>query len=191
MFPLVREAVAHILGDASKLRYVSFSHVEADECGSLNQWLALAPEARPACGATAAMVSVNDLADREPVVLTEDRELDLGHKRVRWLDTPNLPHNWECGHLFEHTTRTLLCGDIFTHAGASELPALTGHDLVGPAEGLRAAMPAGSVAIDRDTRRHLEKLAALEPRTLGLMHGSSFQGDSARMLRELATALGV
>jgi flavorubredoxin len=191
MFPLVREAVAHILGDVSKLRYVSFSHFEADECGSLNDWLREAPDARPACGAVAAMVSVNDMADREALVLTEDTELTLGRKRVRWLDTPNLPHNWECGHIFEATTQTLLCGDVLTHAGAAELPPLTDRDLVGEAEALRKAMPPGSVAIDVDTRRYLEKLAATNPKTLGLMHGSSFQGDGARVLRDLATALGV
>jgi flavorubredoxin len=190
MFPLVREAVAHILGDASKLRYVTFSHVEADECGSLNDWLRVAPEARAACGPVAAMVSITDLADRAPLTLTEDSELNLGHKRVRWLDTPNLPHNWECGHIFEATTRTLLCGDIFCHMGADVAP-VTEHDLVGPTEAMRAVMPPGSVVIDNNTRRHLEKLAATEARTLGLMHGSSFRGDGARMLRDLATALGV
>ena len=129
LFPFVREAVAHILGDVSKLRYVTFSHYEADECGSLNDWLKLAPLARPACGAVAAMVSVNDMADREPIVLTEDRELSLGKRRVRWLDTPNLPHNWECGHIFEATTRTLFCGDVLTHAGA-DVPAITSGDLI-------------------------------------------------------------
>jgi flavorubredoxin len=191
MFPLVREAVAHVLGDAAKLRYVGFSHFEADECGSLNEWLREAPDARPLCGAVAAMVSVNDIADREPIVLTEDREFSLGKKRLRWLDTPNLPHNWECGHLFEVTTQTLLCGDVFTHAGAGELPALTDRDLVGESEAMRAGMPEGSVAIDVNTRRYLEKLAATNPRTLALMHGSSFRGDGARMLRDLASALGV
>jgi flavorubredoxin len=190
MFPLVREAVAHVLGDAAKLRYVSFSHFEADECGSLNEWLAAAPEARPVCGAVAAMVSVNDFADRPPIVLTEDNEFSLGQKQVRWLDTPNLPHNWECGHLFESTTRTLLCGDVFTHAG-DNLPPLTDRDLVGESNALRQAMPMGSIAIDIHTRYHLEKLAATNPKTLALMHGSSFQGDGARMLRDFASALGV
>jgi flavorubredoxin len=191
MFPLVREAVAHVLGDVAKLRYVSFSHVEADECGSLNDWLRDAPESRPLCGAVAAMVSINDIADREPIVLTEDRELSLGNKRVRWLDTPNLPHNWECGHLFEATTQTLLCGDVLTHAGGAELAPLTDRDLVGESEAMRAVTPEGSVAIDVNTRRFLEKLAATNPKTLALMHGSSFRGDGARMLRDLASALGV
>jgi flavorubredoxin len=189
MFPLVREAVAHVLGDAAKLRYLSFSHFEADECGALNEWLAAAPNASPVCGAVAAFVSVNDFADRPPIVLTEDSEFSLGQKRVRWLDTPNLPHNWECGHLFESTTRTLLCGDVFTHAGDKN-PPLTDRDLVEEANALREAMP-GSIAIDVHTRRHLEKLAATNPKTLALMHGSSYRGDGARMLRDFASALGV
>jgi flavorubredoxin len=188
MFPLVREAVAHVLGDVAKLRYVSFSHVEADECGSLNDWLAVAPQAEPVCGAVAAMVSVADLADRPPVALAEGQELSLGHKRLRWLDTPHLPHNWECGYLFEASTRTLLCGDLFTHGGA-DVPALTESDVLGPAEALRKAMPHGSVAIEQDTRRLLEKLASTKPSTLALMHGSSYRGDGAKLLLALADAL--
>ena len=187
MFPLVSQAVAHVLGDASKLRYVSFSHVEADECGSLNEWLALAPRCEPVCGMTAAMVSVGDLAARAPIALADGAELSLGTKRVRWLDAPHLPHNWECGYLFEVTARTLLCGDLFTHAGAT-LPPLVETDLVGPAEAMRQAMPA-SVALERGSLALLEKLARTEPATLALMHGSSFRGDGAKQLRGLADSL--
>ncbi|HEY6878381.1 MAG TPA: MBL fold metallo-hydrolase [Polyangiales bacterium] len=190
MFPLVREAVARVLGDASKLRYVSFSHVEADESGSLNEWLAAAPHTVAACGEVAAMVSVEDLADRPPHVLREGEWLTLGDKRVRWLATPHLPHNWECGHLFEATTRTLFCGDVLTQPG-SALPPLTEGDVIGPSEALRSAMPPGSVAIDAFTRAHLEKLAGTEPTTLATMHGSSYRGDGARVLRDYARALGV
>jgi flavorubredoxin len=191
MFPLVREAVAHVLGDASKLRYIGFSHYEADECGSLNDWLALAPQAQTVCGAVAAMTSVGDFSDRPPMVLADGTELSLGEKRVRWFDTPNLPHNWECGHLFEASTRTLFCGDVLTHAGAAELPPLTESDVVGPSEAMRRGFPPGSVVIDATTRGMLEKLAATEPATLALMHGSSFRGDGARALRDLARAFGV
>jgi flavorubredoxin len=190
MFPLVREAVQHVLGDAQKLRYVSFSHVEADECGALNDWLALAKGAEVACGDVAAMVSVADLADRPPMPLQDGAWLSLGDKRVQWLATPHLPHNWECGHLFEATTRTLFCGDVLAQPGA-ELPALSEGDLVGPTEAFRLAMPPGSVAIDAHTRAHLEKLARTEPTTLAVMHGSSFRGDGARVLRQLADAMGV
>src|SRR4051812_16248083 len=158
MFPLVREAVAHVLGDAAKLRWVGFSHVEADECGSLNEWLAVAPRAAPVCSTIGAMVSVNDLADRPAHPLADGAGLSLGSKRMRWLDAPPLPHNWECGYMFETTTRTLLCGDLFTHAGA-DLPPLTEGDVLGPSEGMRHAM-AYSVAEEKHAGAILEKLAA-------------------------------
>ena len=188
MFPLVREAVAHVLGDAAKLRYVGFSHVEADECGSLNEWLAVAPRAEPVCGTVAAMVSVADLADRPPRALADGEELRLGARTVRWLDAPHLPHNWECGYLFEKTTRTLFCGDLFTHGGHDGPPSTEG-DVLGPAMDMVRGM--GGVAFERGTRALLEKLAATEPRTLALMHGSSFRGDGSTLLRDLAGALGV
>lgn len=186
MFPLVREAVAHVLGDAAKLRYVSFSHVESDESGSLNDWLAIAPAAEPVCGTIAAMVSVTDLADRPPVVLADGQQLALGKRSVRWLDAPHLPHNWECGYLFETHTRTLLCGDLFTHAGA-DVPPITEHEVLGPSEALRAQL--GGVAIEKDTRAILEKLARTEPAVLALMHGSSYRGDGRAHLLALADAL--
>jgi flavorubredoxin len=190
LFPHVQRAVAHVLGAVSALRYVSFSHVEADECGALNDWLNAAPEAAAVCGMTAAMLSIGDLAVRPPIPLSEDKELSLGDRRVRWLDTPHLPHNWECGHLFEATTRTLFCGDVFTRAGAAELPALSETDPIGPAEAMRKKMP-GSFAIEAGTRAGLEKLAATEPLTLALMHGSAYRGDGASVLREYAAVLGV
>ena len=190
MFPLVQRAVAHVLGSVTALRYVSFSHIEADECGSLNDWLRAAPEAAAVCGATAAMLSVEDLALRPPQVLQEGQELSLGERRVSWLETPHLPHNWECGHLFEATTRTLFSGDIFTRAGGAELPPLSDADPIEPAEALRRAMP-GSFAIAKGTRAGLEKLAATEPQTLALMHGSAYRGDGARVLRAYADVLAV
>lgn len=188
MFPLVREAVAHVLGDVAKLRYVGFSHVEADECGSLNEWLAVAPRAEPVCSQVAAMVQMNDLSDRPPRAMSDGEELTLGRKRVRWLDAPHLPHNWECGYLFESTTKTLLCGDLFTHGGA-DLPPLTETEVLSPSEAMRKAM--GGVAIEAHTRSLIEKLASTEPTTLALMHGSSYRGDGHALLRGLADALGV
>src|SRR5215813_8437698 len=139
MFPLVREAVAHVLGDAARLRYVSFCHVEADECGAVNDWLALAPRAEVACSVTAALVSMNDLADRPPRALADGEELSLGRRSVRWLDTPHLPHGWESGYLFETSTRTLLCGDLFTRFGGAELPPVTESDVLDPAMAMHAA----------------------------------------------------
>jgi flavorubredoxin len=189
MFPLVKQAVAHVLGDAARLRYVGFSHVEADECGALNEWLAVAPGAEPVCSTVAAMVSVQDLADRPPRALADGEELSLGKRRVMWLDAPHLPHNWECGYLLEKTTRTLLCGDLFTHVGGGELPAVTESEVLGPA--LATWRNMGGIAHEKDSRRLLEKLAASEPTTLALMHGSSFRGDGGRLLRGLADGLGV
>ena len=188
MFPLVRQAVAHVLGDVAKLRYVSLSHVEADECGSLNDWLAAAPRSIPVCGSVAAAVSVRDLADREPRALADGEEISLGSRSLRWLDAPHVPHNWECGYLFDAATETLLCGDLFTHAGA-DLPPLTESEVLGPSEATRREM--GGVAIEASTRAILEKLARTEPRVLALMHGSSYRGDGAALLRGLADALGV
>jgi flavorubredoxin len=186
MFPLVREAVAHVLGDVATLRYVGFSHVESDECGSLNEWLAVAPRAEPVCSTIAAMVSVTDLADRPPHPLSDGQELSLGKKKMRWIDAPHLPHNWECGYLFESTTRTLLCGDLFTHAG-HDVPPLTESEVLSPSEAMRKAM--GGVAIELHTRALLEKIASTEPTTLALMHGSSYRGDGQALLRGLADEL--
>lgn len=186
MFPLVREAVAHVLGDVAALRYVGFSHVESDECGSLNEWLAVAPRAEPVCSTIAAMVSVTDLADRPPHPLADAQELSLGKKKMRWIDAPHLPHNWECGYLFESTTRTLLCGDLFTHAG-HDGPPLTESEVLSPSEAMRKAM--GGVAIELHTRALLEKIASTEPTTLALMHGSSYRGDGRALLRGLADEL--
>jgi flavorubredoxin len=188
MFPLVREAVAHVLGDAAKLRNVAFSHYEADECGSLNDWLAIAPRAEAVCSMIGAMVSVNDIADRPPRPLADGAELSLGKKRMRWLDAPNLPHNWECRYMFEVTTRTLLCGDLFTQGGDAP-PPVTESDVLGPSEAMRKAM--GGVAIEKDTRALLTKLSKTEPAMLATMHGSSYRGDGAKLLLAFADALGV
>lgn len=188
LFERTREAVAHVLGDVGRLRFVSFSHVEADECGALDAWLEVAPRSEPVCSQTAAMVSVNDLASRPARALADGEELSLGRRSVRWLDTPHLPHGWESGLLFEPASRTLLCGDLFTHGGAN-LPALTEEEVLGPALAMHQSMP--YLVRGPHVRPLLEKLARTEPRLLGLMHGSSFQGDGGRALRALADALGV
>jgi flavorubredoxin len=169
LFPAVREAVARVI-DPARLRWIGFSHIEADESGALNDWLAVAPQAQPVCSQVAAMTSA-DIADRPPRALADGEELSLGaRKRLRWLDAPHLPHNWECGYMFESSTRTLLCGDLFTHGG-HDLPPITETEVLSPAEAMRKAMPA-SVAIEVHARAILNKLAATEPRTLALMHGS-------------------
>ncbi len=185
MFSLVREAVATVL-PIEELRYVAFSHVEADECGSLNEWLAAAPQAVPLCGAIAAMVSISDLADRPPRALTDGETLSLGKSSVRWFDAPHLPHAWECGYLMEERTKTLLCGDLFTQPGA-EHPAITESDILGPSEAFRQVMDYYSHT--KNGRGMLDRLAAAGPTTLACMHGAAWRGDGAALLRALADEL--
>jgi flavorubredoxin len=187
MFPLVREAVASVLA-VEKLRYIGLSHVEADECGSLNEWLVAAPQSVPLCGTVAAMVSIGDLADRPPRALADGERLSLGKHSVRWLDTPHLPHAWECGVLTEDHTSTLLCGDLFTQGGA-DLPPVTEADILGPSEAFRHDMDYFSHT--KHARVLLERLASTNPTTLACMHGSAWRGDGAQLLRALADALSV
>ena len=185
MFPLVRDAVASVL-PVERLRYIGFSHVEADECGSLNEWLEAAPQSAPLCGKVAALVSIDDIADRPARALADGETLALGKHAVRWFDTPHLPHGWECGFLMEEQTRTLLCGDLFTQGGA-EQPAVTETDILGPSEAFRQAMDYYSHT--PHTRPMLERLAAAAPTTLACMHGSTWRGDGAKLLVALADAL--
>lgn len=183
MFPLVSSAVARVVPIES-LRWIAFGHVESDECGSMNEWLAAAPRAQVAHGATGVMVSLNDLADRAPRALADGEVLNLGGKRVRHLDTPHVPHCWEARVLYDETTKTLLCGDLFTHLGDG--PALTKSDVVGPAREAEALFHASSIT--PQTAPTIRALAKLAPARLALMHGSSFEGDCAKALRELADA---
>lgn len=185
MFELVREAVSSVM-PLERLRYLSFSHVEADECGSLNEWLAVAPQALPVCSRVAAMTSIADLSDRAPQALADGERLLLGKHTVRWFDTPHLPHGWESGLLLEEQTRTLLCGDLFTQGGANH-PALTEADILGPSEAFRQKMDYYAHA--KNGREMLERLASENPKTMACMHGSAWQGDGARLLRELSEAL--
>ena len=185
MFPLVREAVASVL-PVERLRYVGFSHFEADECGALNDWLAAAPAAEPLCGSIAAMVSVGDVADRPPRALADGETLVLGHHRLRWFDTPHMPHGWDCGLMIDDATRTFFCGDLFTQGGSGETP-LTESDILGPSEAFRA--PLDYFAHAPATGALLERLAQEAPTTLACMHGSAWRGDGAALLRALATAL--
>jgi flavorubredoxin len=185
MFPLVREAVASVL-PVNQLRYIAFSHVEADECGSLNEWLAAAPQSTPLCGTIAAMVSIEDLADRGPRVLADGEMISLGKHRVRWLDAPHIPHGWDCGFLAEELTHTLLCGDLFTQGGTG-LPPITESDILGPSEEFRHQMDYFSCT--KNTREILEHLASTEPQALACMHGSAWSGNGAKLLRDLADCL--
>ncbi|HXI90100.1 MAG TPA: MBL fold metallo-hydrolase [Blastocatellia bacterium] len=185
LFPVVVEAVRSVM-PAEQLRYVAFSHFEQDECGSLNEWLAVAPRATPVCSKVAAMTSINDLAIRPPRALAEGEVLSLGKHQVRWFDTPHLPHAWECGFMMEERTRTLLCGDLFTQPGTGAA-ALTESDILGPSEELRRGLDYFSHA--KNTREMLDRLASAEPTTLACMHGSAWRGDGANLLRALADEL--
>lgn len=185
MFPLVREAVASVL-PVERLRYIAFSHVEADECGSLNEWLAVAPHSSPLCGTVAAMVSITDLADRPPRPLADGETLSLGKHLMRWFDTPHLPHSWECGYLMEESTRTLLCGDLFTQGGANS-PAVTESDILEPSEAFRRQMDYFSHT--KNAGELIERLASAAPTTLACMHGSAWRGDGAALLRALSDSL--
>lgn len=182
MFPAVREAVASVI-PPEKLRWITFGHVEADECGSMNEWLAVAPRAQVAHGAIACSVQLTDLADRPPHELANDQVLELGRgKRVRYLDTPHTPHAWDAGVMLEESTSTLLCGDLFTQVGGG--PALTTADIVGPAIAAEDMFRYSSLHPEMGS--NIRRLATLSPRTLALMHGPSFNGDAASALRSLA-----
>lgn len=185
LFPLVSEAIASVM-PVARLRHVAFSHVEADECGALNQWLAVAPHAAPLCSTVAAMVSIDDLADRPPRALADGETLSLGRHTVRWFDTPHLPHGWESGLLMDVTTGTLFCGDLFTQPGKGEV-ALTESDILEPSEAFRAQMDYYAHAPGTDAL--IDTLAQARPGTLACMHGSCWRGDGGALLRALAGAV--
>jgi flavorubredoxin len=183
MFPLVSEAVGRIL-PVEELRWITFGHVESDECGSMNQWLEAAPRAEVAHGILGCLVSLNDLADRPPRPLANGEVLDLGGKQIRHIDTPHVPHGWEARVLFDETTKTLLCGDLFTHFGDGA--PVTSSDIVAPAMEGESVFRASSLA--PDTATVMRSLGDLEPTTLGLMHGSSFSGNGKEALYDLASS---
>jgi flavorubredoxin len=181
MFPLVSEAVAKVL-PAESLRWITFGHVESDECGSMNDWLRIAPNATVAQSVIGCMVSLGDLADRAPRALASGEVLDIGGHRMRWIDTPHVPHGWEAGVFYDETTRTLLCGDLFTRTGA--FAATTTDDIVGPASAAEDMYSAFSLAPASGAT--LRGLADLPIDTLALMHGPAFTGDCSVALRDLA-----
>jgi len=185
LFPLVREAVAAVM-PVERLKYLGLSHFEADECGALNDFLAAAPQAVPVCSRIGAMVAINDFADRAPKVLADGEELALGRHHLRWFDTPQMPHGWDCGLLMDLSTRTFFCGDLFTQGGAGET-ALTESDILGPSEAFRA--PMDYFAHAPQTSAILERIARQQPTTLAVMHGSAYRGDGGRLLRQLSAAL--
>ena len=183
LFPLITDAVSRLL-PVEQLRWITFGHVEADECGSMNLWLAAAPHAEVAHGAMGCMVSVSDLADRPPRALQDGEVLEVGTNRLRRIETPHVPHGWDAGLFYEESTSTLLCGDLFTAIGSSA--PLTEHEITGPA--LAAEDVFGATCLTPSTAPTLRSLADLEPATLALMHGPSYGGDCERALHELGAA---
>lgn len=182
LFDLVSQAASDVVA-LDRLRWITFGHVEADECGSMNQWLAAAPHAEVAFGALGCQVSLNDMADRPPRPLADGETLDLGGHRLRMIATPHVPHGWEAQVLYDETTATLLCGDLFTQTG--EPPALVHDaDIVSPA--LAAEDVFHATCLTATTASTIRGLADLAPRTLALMHGPAFAGDCVAALDELA-----
>jgi flavorubredoxin len=182
LYPLVSEALRSLI-PLESLRWIAFAHIEADECGAMNLLLADAPEAQVVHGPTACMVSLNDLADRPPHMIG-DQPLELGRHLLRFIPTPHVPHNWESGLWFDESTQTLLAGDLFTQLG-NPAP-LTEGDIIGPS--MRAERVFGATSLGANLEPTLHRLAELQPRTLAMMHGSSYRGDGAGQLRSLAAA---
>jgi flavorubredoxin len=189
MFAEIREAVSTLLPVAD-LRHISFSHFESDECGSLNEWLAVAPRADVLCSQVGAMVSVNDFIGRDARALADGETFSTGKLRFRYCQTPHLPHGWDAGVLFEEAQKTLLCSDLFHQTG--DVEPLTESDVVGRSQqamlNYQAGILADYVPYTPLTSQNLQKLAALQPATLAIMHGSSFRGDCVRALRDLDAA---
>src|SRR4051812_8412957 len=183
LHPLISAAVERVL-PVERLRWITFGHVEADECGPMNTWLAAAPRAEVAHGELGCAVSVNDLADRPPRPLKDGEVLDLGGRQVRRIETPHVPHGWDAGLMFEETTSTLLCGDLFTAVGSG--PDLTEQEITGPA--LHAEDIYRATCLTPATGPTIRALAELRPATLGLMHGPAFTGDCVQALHDLADA---
>ena len=190
MFPITRDAVASVI-DPAKLRWIGFSHFEQDECGALNEWLSVAPNAQAVCSFVGAMVSVDDFADRPARALADNEVFSIGSHRLKFLATPHFPHGWDAGLFFEESDRTLLCSDLFFHPGDPE--PLTETDVVGRAEASIIEGMKGPLAHDMPytpyTDSTLRRLADLEPRTLALMHGTSFRGDGRTAILDLADVI--
>lgn len=186
LFPAVREGVAKVL-PPERLRWISFSHFEPDECGALNDWLTVAPHAEPVCGLVGSLVTIGNFASRQPRCFG-DESFETGRYRFRYVSTPHLPHGWDAGVLFEETQKTLLCSDLFHQEG--DVEPLTSFDIVERARETliknESSPFAGYVPYTHHTGRMLAKLADLHPSTLATMHGSSYAGDGARALNDLA-----
>jgi flavorubredoxin len=189
LFPAVREAVARLVRPEA-LRWIGFSHFEQDECGSLNEWLQIASQARPVCNIVSAYVNLNDFTGRQNEFLEDGATFATGRFRFRFISTPHVPHCWDASLLYEETAGTLFCSDLFAHSG--EQPALSA-DIAERAHRALVEEQQGpfgnSMAYNARTDAIVAGLASLKPRTLAVMHGSSCSGDGARALEALRTSL--
>lgn len=185
MFPIVSEAISAVIPVRS-LRHIGYSHYEGDECGAMNEFLELAPNATPFASEISVLTSLNDFASREGRGLKDGEILSTGKRKLRWVYTPHVPHGWDCGVLYDETTGTLLCGDLFTQGG-SHTPAVTESDILGPSEHFRKPLDYFAHAVA--TGGILEKLAAFNPKLLACQHGSAYRGNGAAMLRALSDTL--
>jgi flavorubredoxin len=187
MFPALREAVSKLI-DPAKIRHIAWSHFESDECGALNDWLQIAPQAQPVCTLVGKIVNVDDFSIRPALGMTADDVLNTGKYRYRFYQSPHIPHGWDAGVLFEETRKTLLCSDLFHHFG--DVEAVTTSDLIEPTHQAMKKMQQGPLSgympYTRQTETVLHSLADLKPETLAIMHGSSFTGQADRLLRDLA-----
>jgi len=186
-FEPLREAVATLI-DPATLRYVGWSHFESDECGAINDWLRVAPHAEPVCSFVGKIVNVDDFSIRPARGMGKDDVIETGRHRFRYITSPHLPHGWDAGVMFEETNRTLLCSDLFHHFG--DLPAVTDRDILGRVQDamrkLQSGPLIGYMPYTCHTEPLLRRLAELQPRTLAVMHGSSYTGDGGQALSDLA-----
>jgi len=189
LFPVVSEAIERVM-PVSRLKWISFSHVEADECGALNDFLAAAPESLPLCSRVAAQVSIGDMAARPPRALADGEAISIGSREMEWIDAPHVPHNWETGYVFDRRTRTLFCGDLFTQGGHDNPPITSGDILESTSRFRDASTPtmydywSGSNTV----RPAIERMIGTRPTTLAVMHGSAWHGEESGA-RELLLAL--
>lgn len=189
-FAELHDAVTKLI-TPKEIRWIGWSHFESDECGALNEWLSAVPSAQAVCGSLGATINVNDYANRPPRTLENGETFTTGQRRFRYVSTAHVPHGWDAGVMFEETERTLLCSDLLTHFGAVE--PLTSHDIVGRAreslENMQRSPFAYYIPYNENTSRVMASLAALNPRLLATMHGSSFNGDCAQALRDFDTVM--
>jgi flavorubredoxin len=185
LFPITQEAISKVI-PVEKLRWLGGSHFEADEYGAMNEFLAAAPQSTIFGSQIGALTSLNDWADRPAQSLADGEEFSIGKRKLRWLYTPHVPHGWDCGLLWDDSTKTLLCGDLFTQPGAKN-PPVTESEVLSASETMRRVMDYYAHATD--TSAVLEKLSALKPTTLACQHGSAYKGDGAALIGELAKTL--